>query len=145
MLKQVFLACFEPVVMHFGPWKKPKCLENGPLWDKKWLKNGSKTCFSWCAHGVCVLSQGVLGAFHGHHADLVSVEQHLRSQLEELYPTAFSVGVYHLGRRDRPYLFEHSTVLLVKTHGLGPAVPQFLTQKSFTNSLWVGLAILWWW
>ena len=28
---------------------------------------------------VRVLSQGVLGAFHGHHGDLVAVEQHLRS------------------------------------------------------------------
>ena len=34
MLKQVFLAHFEPVVTHFGPWKIPKCLEKGPLWDQ---------------------------------------------------------------------------------------------------------------
>ena len=46
MLKQVFLARFEPVVARFGPRKIPKCLENGPFWDQKWLKNGSKTCFS---------------------------------------------------------------------------------------------------
>ena len=46
MLKQVFLAHFEPVVTRFGPWKIPKCLENGPFWDQKWVKNGSKTCFS---------------------------------------------------------------------------------------------------
>ena len=46
MLKQVFLAHFEPVVMRFEPWKIPKCLENGPFWDQKWVKNGSKTCFS---------------------------------------------------------------------------------------------------
>ena len=46
MLKQVFLARFEPVVTRFGPWKIPKCLENGPLWDQKWVKNGSKTHFS---------------------------------------------------------------------------------------------------
>ena len=46
MLKQAFLAHFEPVVMRFGPWKIPKCLENRPIWDQKWVKNGSKTCFS---------------------------------------------------------------------------------------------------
>ena len=46
MLKQVFLAHFEPVVTHFGPWKIPKCLEKGSLWDQKWVKNGSKTRFS---------------------------------------------------------------------------------------------------
>ena len=32
----------------------------------------------------------------------------------------------------------------MKTHGLGPALPHFLTQKSFTEGLWLGLAILWW-
>ena len=32
--------------MRFGPWKIPKCLENGPFGDQKWVKNGSKTCFS---------------------------------------------------------------------------------------------------
>ena len=42
MLKQVFLAHFEPVVTRFGPWKIPKCLEKGPLWDQKWVQNGSK-------------------------------------------------------------------------------------------------------
>ena len=47
---------------------------------------------------VCVLSQGVLGAFHGHHGDLVAVEQHLHSQWEDLYPTALRMAVYHLGR-----------------------------------------------
>ena len=46
MLKQVFLAHFEPVVMCFGPSKIPKCLESGPFWDQKWVKNGSKTHFS---------------------------------------------------------------------------------------------------
>ena len=46
MLKQVVLAHFEPVVRRFGPWRIPKCLENGPFWDQKWVKNGSKTCFS---------------------------------------------------------------------------------------------------
>ena len=46
MLKQVLLGRFEPVVARFGPWDIPKCLENGPLWDQKWVKNGSKTHFS---------------------------------------------------------------------------------------------------
>ena len=46
MLKQVFLGRFEPVVARFGPWKIPKCLENGPFWDQQWVKNGSKTRFS---------------------------------------------------------------------------------------------------
>ena len=40
MLKQVFLGPFEPVVARFGPWKIPKCLENGPFWDQQWVKNG---------------------------------------------------------------------------------------------------------
>ena len=46
MLKQVFLARFEPAVTRYGPRKMPKCLENGPFWDQKWVKNGSKTHFS---------------------------------------------------------------------------------------------------
>ena len=46
MLKQVFLARFEPVVARYGPWKIPKCLENGLFWDQKWVKNGSKTRIS---------------------------------------------------------------------------------------------------
>ena len=46
MLKKVFLCRFEPVVARFGPWKIPKCLENGPFWDQQWVRNGSKTCFS---------------------------------------------------------------------------------------------------
>ena len=39
MLKQVFLGHYEHVVARFGPWKIPKCLENGPFWDQKWVKN----------------------------------------------------------------------------------------------------------
>ena len=31
MLKVEFLARFEPMVMRFGSWKIPKCLENGPF------------------------------------------------------------------------------------------------------------------
>ena len=38
----MLLAHFEPVGTRFGPWKIPKCLENGPFWDQKWVKNGSK-------------------------------------------------------------------------------------------------------
>ena len=38
----MFLACFKPVVTRFGPWKIPKCLENGLFSDHKWLKKGSK-------------------------------------------------------------------------------------------------------
>ena len=46
MLKQVFSARFQPVVTRFGPWKIPKCFENGRLTTKKWVKNVSKTLFS---------------------------------------------------------------------------------------------------
>ena len=46
MLKEVFLAHFEPVVTQFGPWKIPKCLQNGPACDEKWVKNASNTHFS---------------------------------------------------------------------------------------------------
>ena len=46
MLKQVFLAHFEPVVTRLGPWKIPKCLEKGLFWDQKWVRKGPKTCFS---------------------------------------------------------------------------------------------------
>ena len=50
MPKQVFLARFELVVACFRPPKIPKCLENGLenglFWDKKWVQNDSKMCFS---------------------------------------------------------------------------------------------------
>ena len=46
VLQQIFLASFEPEITPFGPWKRPKCLENGPLWDQKWVKTVSKTGFS---------------------------------------------------------------------------------------------------
>ena len=52
MLKQVFLAHFEPVVTRFGPWKVPKCLENWPFWDQKWVKYWSKTLFSKSHRGL---------------------------------------------------------------------------------------------
>ena len=46
MLKQVVLAHSEPVATESGSWIIPKCLENGRFWDQKWVRNGSKTCFS---------------------------------------------------------------------------------------------------
>ena len=46
------------------------------------------------AQTVRVLSQGVLGTFHGHHGDLVTVEQHLRLQLQD---------VRHVARREERY------------------------------------------
>ena len=46
ILKQVFLARFEPLLTWFGPWKVPKCLENGPFWDPKGVTIGSKPHFS---------------------------------------------------------------------------------------------------
>ena len=70
------------------------------------------------------------------------MEQHLRSQLEDLYQKSLCMAVYNPGRREEPYLFERSTVL--KARGLGPAVSHSLTQKSFTKGLPLGLAILWW-
>ena len=45
MLKQLFLAHFEPVAARFGPWKIPNFLENGPFQDQKLVKNGSKPVF----------------------------------------------------------------------------------------------------
>ena len=46
MLKQVFLAHFEPMATPYSPCKIPKCLENGLFWDQKGVQNGSKMCFS---------------------------------------------------------------------------------------------------
>ena len=64
MLKQVFLAHFELVVTRFGPWKIPKCLENGPLGDQKPVKTRSKTCFAKSDPGpFAMLRQVVLGHF----------------------------------------------------------------------------------
>ena len=64
MLKQVFLGCFGPVVARFGPWKIPKCLENGPFWDQQWVRNGSKTSFSKNDRGpFMMLKQVVLAHF----------------------------------------------------------------------------------
>ena len=64
MLKRVFLRRFEPVVARFGPWKIPKCLENGPFQDQKRVKNGLKTHFSKSDPGPFgVLKQVVLAHF----------------------------------------------------------------------------------
>ena len=45
MLKQVFLAHFEPIWTGFGPWKIPIFLEKRPFWEQKWVKNWSKHIF----------------------------------------------------------------------------------------------------
>ena len=64
MLKQVFLGRLEPVVARFGPWRMPKCLENGPFWDQQCVKNGSKTRFSKNDPGpFMMLKQVVLAHF----------------------------------------------------------------------------------
>ena len=41
-----FSAVLSPWWRVLGHGKSPKCLENGPFWDQKWVKNGSKTRFS---------------------------------------------------------------------------------------------------
>ena len=61
--------------------------------------------------------------------DFVAVEQHGHSQLELVSPTALRMAVFHLRRKEEPYLLEHSTLSLVNTHALGPAVPHFLAQN----------------
>ena len=64
MLKQVFLAHFELMVTRFGPWKFPKCLETGPLWDQKSVQKGSKTRFSKSDRGLLgMLNQVLLAGF----------------------------------------------------------------------------------
>ena len=42
LLKQVFLAHFEPIEMGFAPWKIPKSVEKGPVWDQTRSKMGQK-------------------------------------------------------------------------------------------------------
>ena len=90
MLKQVFFGRFEPVVARFGPWKIPKCLENGPFWDQKWVKNGSKTRFSKSDLGPFgVLKQVFLARFepvltefspfHHMYAPLCALRTYLRA------------------------------------------------------------------
>ena len=90
LLKQVFLAHFEPVVTRFAPWKTPKCLENGSFWDQKWVKNGSKTRFSkndpgpfgmlkqvFLAHFGPVLTD--FNPFHHMYAPLCALRTYLRA------------------------------------------------------------------
>ena len=45
MLKHVFPGRFEPVVARLGPWKIPKCLENGRFKTKNGSKMGQKRVF----------------------------------------------------------------------------------------------------
>ena len=55
---------FEPLVTCFGPWKIPKCLENGPFSDQNWVKNQSKTHFSKSdARPLAVHKQVILAHF----------------------------------------------------------------------------------
>ena len=90
MLKQVVLAHFEPVTTGFGSWKIPKCLENGPFWDQKWVKNGSKTRFSKSDPGPFGMLKQVFLArfepvltefspFHHMYAPLCALRMYLRA------------------------------------------------------------------
>ena len=90
MLKQVVLAHFEPVATGFGSWKIPKCLENGPFWDQKWVKNGSKTRFSKSDPGPFGMPKQVFLArfepvltefspFHHMYAPLCALRTYLRA------------------------------------------------------------------
>ena len=108
MLKQVVLAHSEPVATGFGSWKIPKCLGNGPLWDQKWVKNGSKTRFSKSDPGPFGMLKQVFLArfepvltefspFHHMHAPRCALRPYLRAvwwshlelgegcRLEEIY------------------------------------------------------------
>ena len=65
MFKQVFSAHFSPQVMRYGPWKRPKCLEHGLLWDQKGVKKASKTRFSKCdPEPFGLFKQNFLAHFH---------------------------------------------------------------------------------
>ena len=44
--KQVEWSHFGPMLNNVGPSQGQKGLGNGPIWDHKWLKNGSKPWFS---------------------------------------------------------------------------------------------------
>ena len=90
MHTQEFLAHFEPVETRYGPWKMPKCLENGPFWDQKWVKNGSETSFPksdpgpfgilklvFLAHFEPVLNE--FSPFHHMYAPLCALRTYLRA------------------------------------------------------------------
>ena len=62
MPKQVFFGRFEPVGPRFGPCKVPKCLENGPFQDQKWVENGSKMRFSKSDSGPFAVLKQVFSA-----------------------------------------------------------------------------------
>ena len=90
MLKQVVLAHFDPVATGLGSWKIPKCLENGPYWDQKWVKNGSKTDFSKSDPGPFGMLKQVFLArfepiltefslFHHMYAPLCALRPYLRA------------------------------------------------------------------
>ena len=90
MLKQMVSAHFEAVVTRFGPWKIPKCLENGSFWDEKWVKSASKTRFSTSDPGpVGMLKQVFLAPFdpvltefspfHHMYASRCAFRTHLRA------------------------------------------------------------------
>ena len=44
--KQLECVHFEAILSNFGPSQGRKGLENGPIWDHKWLKKGSNTWLS---------------------------------------------------------------------------------------------------
>ena len=90
MLKQVYLGSFEPVATGFGSWRLPKCLENGPFWDQKWVKNGSKPRFSKSDPGPFGMLKQVFLArfepaltefspFHHMYAPLCALRTYLRA------------------------------------------------------------------
>ena len=116
MLKQVVLAHFEPVATGFGSWKIPKCLEKGPFWDQKWVKNGSKRRFSKSDLGPFGMLKHVFLArfepvlkefspFHHMYAPLCALRTYLRAvwwshlelgegcRLEDIYIYIYIYGI----------------------------------------------------
>ena len=90
MLKQVVLPHFEPMATGLGSGKIPKCLENGPFWNQKWVKNGSKTRFSKSDPGPFGMLKEVFLArfepvvtefspFHHMYAPLCALRPYLRA------------------------------------------------------------------
>ena len=76
MLKQVFLGCLEPVVARFGPWKIPKCLENGPFETNNASKMGQKAFSKNDPGPFMMLKQVVLA----HFEPMATVLAHGKSQ-----------------------------------------------------------------